>query len=253
LPFYGEVPGPVGAGCTATAHATIGAIRCARGDAPGARASIANALAGAPRDFLGFFIVPALGWCARVLRVLGETSDAEAAAVDGLRMAAEQGILGAAPDAIDIAAALRADVGADADAARLFGAAETARERMGIVRVHDPIFDANAEIAASRERLGPQAFDEAWSSGHELTLEEALEFGLRGRGPRQRPQAGWDALTPTELKVVALVAEGLSNPQIAERLFISRRTVSTHLSHVFAKVGVASRAELATQATKRAI
>jgi predicted ATPase/class 3 adenylate cyclase/DNA-binding CsgD family transcriptional regulator len=251
LPFFGELPGPLGAGCTAAAHATIGVIRCAQGDAAGARGSIAIALATAPRDFIGIFVVPALGSCARVLRVLGETSAAESAALDGLRMAAELGILAVAPNVIDVVAALRADIGADADAARLFAAAESARERMGIVRPHDPIFDTDAEIAALRERLGPQTFDEAWSSGRKLTLEEALEFGLRGRGPRQRPQAGWDALTPTELKVVALVAEGLSNPQIAERLFISRRTVSTHLSHVFLKVGVSSRVELATEATKR--
>jgi len=93
----------------------------------------------------------------------------------------------------------------------------------------------------------------AWDEGSKLSLEDAIAFASRGWGPRNRPQAGWDALTPTELKVVELVAEGLSNPQIAERLFISPRTVSTHLSHVFAKVGVSSRAELAVAATKRSV
>ena len=56
------------------------------------------------------------------------------------------------------------------------------------------------------------------------------------RGPRKRPPFGWQSLTPTERTVAALVADGLSNPQIGERLFISRRTVQTHLVHVFAKL-----------------
>jgi DNA-binding CsgD family transcriptional regulator len=56
-----------------------------------------------------------------------------------------------------------------------------------------------------------------------------------------------------ELHVVGLVAEGLTNPEIGERLFISRGTVKTHLSHVFAKVGVTTRSELAAQATRRAV
>jgi DNA-binding CsgD family transcriptional regulator len=71
------------------------------------------------------------------------------------------------------------------------------------------------------------------------------------RGTRRRPQIGWESLTPTEHTVVELVAEGLSNPQIGERLYVSRRTVQTHLAHVFAKLGISSRAQLAAQATRR--
>jgi DNA-binding CsgD family transcriptional regulator len=71
------------------------------------------------------------------------------------------------------------------------------------------------------------------------------------RGPRRRPGLGWGSLTPTERRVVDLVAEGLSNPQIGERLFISRRTVQTHLAHVFAKLGLSSRAQLAAEAARR--
>jgi DNA-binding CsgD family transcriptional regulator len=60
-----------------------------------------------------------------------------------------------------------------------------------------------------------------------------------------RPRLGWLSLTPAERDVVGLVAEGLSNRQIADRLFLSRYTVETHLKHVFAKLTVESRAELA--------
>ncbi|HKA83397.1 MAG TPA: helix-turn-helix transcriptional regulator, partial [Acidimicrobiales bacterium] len=62
---------------------------------------------------------------------------------------------------------------------------------------------------------------------------------------------GWNSLTPTELQIVGLVAQGLTNPQIGDRLFISKRTVQTHLSHVFTKLGVSTRAELAATATRR--
>ncbi len=67
----------------------------------------------------------------------------------------------------------------------------------------------------------------------------------RGRqGPRRRPGTGWENLTSTEISVVQLVADGLRNRDIAERLFISRRTVETHLTHVFGKLGISSRTEL---------
>jgi DNA-binding CsgD family transcriptional regulator len=71
------------------------------------------------------------------------------------------------------------------------------------------------------------------------------------RGARTRPQLGWESLTPTEHRVVELVAEGLSSPQIGERLYVSPRTVQTHLAHVFAKLQISSRTQLATEATRR--
>ena len=72
------------------------------------------------------------------------------------------------------------------------------------------------------------------------------------QGPRRRPKAGWDALTDTEQTVAALLAEGLSNPDIAGRMFISRRTVQFHVSNILAKLGLSSRVELATLVTRRA-
>ncbi len=65
------------------------------------------------------------------------------------------------------------------------------------------------------------------------------------------PTHGWESLTPTELQVVELVASGLTNPQIGERLFISKRTVQTHVAHVFTKLGVSTRAALAADAAGR--
>ena len=71
------------------------------------------------------------------------------------------------------------------------------------------------------------------------------------RGPRGRPKSGWASLTPAERAVAGLVADGLTNPQIGARLYISGRTVQTHLVHVFAKLDIASRAQLAAQVARR--
>jgi DNA-binding CsgD family transcriptional regulator len=57
-------------------------------------------------------------------------------------------------------------------------------------------------------------------------------------------------LTPTELDVVRLASEGLGNKEIASRLFVSPRTVQAHLSHVYSKLGVSSRVQLAQEASR---
>jgi DNA-binding CsgD family transcriptional regulator/tetratricopeptide (TPR) repeat protein len=75
-------------------------------------------------------------------------------------------------------------------------------------------------------------------------------YGIRRgvRGPRRRPSSGWQALTPTELRVAQLVASGASNPDIATQLFLSRRTVETHVSHILSKLNARSRVDIARRA-----
>ena len=74
----------------------------------------------------------------------------------------------------------------------------------------------------------------------------------RPRRAARRPAFGWDSLTPTELQVVDLAVTGLTNREIAERLFVSRRTVATHLEHVFQKLGHGNRVELTADVARRA-
>jgi DNA-binding CsgD family transcriptional regulator len=66
-----------------------------------------------------------------------------------------------------------------------------------------------------------------------------------------RPTFGWESLTPTENRVAQLTAQGLTNPQIGEQLGMSRRTAETHLSHVFTKLGITNRAQLAAEIGRR--
>ena len=78
--------------------------------------------------------------------------------------------------------------------------------------------------------------------------------GIR-RGPRAKHRTarhGWDSLTPAETRIVDLVVRGLSNPQIADELYLSPRTVGTHVSHILAKLNLNSRTDLVREAARRA-
>ena len=87
----------------------------------------------------------------------------------------------------------------------------------------------------------------------EIDPSGSLEIARRGRGDRQRPTFGWDSLTPTELAVTELVADGLTNPQIAERLIVGRATVKTHVSNVLRKLDLGGRTQLATAYQRRTV
>lgn len=125
------------------------------------------------------------------------------------------------------------------------------------------LFDADRALlleAAEGYETRPLAQAAAWEHAGELERAEAAyaacgaendvqrvrAAGVRPRtATRKRPAIGWDSLTPTELAVVRLVAAGASNRAVAEQLYVSPHTVSTHVRHAFAKLGVTSRVELA--------
>ena len=147
---------------------------------------------------------------------------------------------------LEVLAGLAADAQRFQKAVRLLGAASVMRDAIGYRLC---LTERDADLAASRVALGP-AFQTAYDEGRSLTPEQAAAFARRRRGERKRPVSGWDSLTPAETQVVALISEGLSNPGIARRLMCSPRTVQAHLTHIYAKVGVKSRAELAARAVR---
>ena len=108
-------------------------------------------------------------------------------------------------------------------------------------------------MAALRDATGQKEFDAAWTDGAALSTVEAIAYAQRGRDERKRPSTGWGSLTPTERDVVRLVSEGLGKKDIATRLFISPRTVETHLTHVYSKLGLSSRVQLAQEAIRHVV
>jgi DNA-binding CsgD family transcriptional regulator len=150
-----------------------------------------------------------------------------------------------------VAAAVRADAGEYEAATRLLAATAAFAASVGMRSLTAVRMLADTMLAACREQLGAACFAAAWAQAGQLTLTEAVGYATRGRGRRSRPKTGWESLTPTEKAVVAAITEGLSNPQIAGRMFISRRTVTTHLTSIFRKLGMSSRAELAGAAARR--
>ncbi|OBH19821.1 LuxR family transcriptional regulator [Mycobacterium sp. E3247] len=184
---------------------------------------------------------------AGVAKSQGEPQQAERDLHAALEIAERTGEYLHLPDTLESLAALAAD---GECAARLFGAAEAMRRRHGEVRFKAFQADYDASVATVREALDIKAFETAWAEGAALSTAEAISYAQRGRGARGRPANGWESLTPTELDVVRLVGEGLPNKDIAARLFVSPRTVQSHLTHVYTKLAVSSRVQLAQEAAR---
>jgi predicted ATPase/class 3 adenylate cyclase/DNA-binding CsgD family transcriptional regulator len=218
----------------------------ARGDLVAARRWADDALS----VTTGSFLWDPLTTRARVAIAQGEPEQAERDAHDALGRAAEVEAYLYIPDILECLAALAGQAGSHREAARLFGAVEAIRLRIGGVRFK--VYDAEygASVAALRDAMNDNDFDTAWAEGAELSTEEAVAYAQRGRGQRKRPASGWASLTPTELDVVRLVSDGLANNDIATRLFVSPRTVQTHLTHVYTKLGLTSRVQLVQEAAR---
>ncbi|MFD2691513.1 ATP-binding protein [Streptomyces phyllanthi] len=114
-----------------------------------------------------------------------------------------------------------------------------------------------------REALGPQEFERAYRRGGELGLPELVEYALQERARKRGPKHGGELppgpatpaanggtrLTPRETEVARLVAEGLANQQIADRLVIARRTAEGHVERILSKLGFHNRSQIAAWVT----
>ncbi len=218
----------------------------AGGDLIAARRWADDAIATAP----GYRLMLALTTRARVAIAQGEPEQAERDAHDALAIAASMQAYVGISDILECLAALAGGAGSHREAARLFGAVDGIHHRMGAVRFKIWDADYHASVAMLRDALGDRGFESAWAEGAALSTEEAIAYAQRGRGQRKRPVSGWASLTPTERNVVRLVCDGLGNKDVATRLFVSPRTVQTHLTHVYTKLGLSSRVQLVQEAAR---
>ena len=141
-------------------------------------------------------------------------------------------------------------------AARLLGAADRQRRDIGGSPFAGPWAERHQQCeAATREALGDTAYDTAYRRGSELDLDEAIAYALGEDQPpaKQAPERDErQRLTRREREVAELVAQGLSNKEIAARLVIAQRTAEAHVENILTKLGFTSRAQVAAwYATQR--
>ncbi len=136
------------------------------------------------------------------------------------------------------------------EATRLLGAAEALREARGLALQADHREPHDRCVAAARFALGDEAFAAAWAAGRALSIDQASAevsavVAALGTDPKpSRPAPAYPAgLSEREVEVLRLVAAGLTNPLVAERLFLSPRTVDAHLRHIYHKLDISTRAE----------
>ncbi len=150
-----------------------------------------------------------------------------------------------APLVVEAFVVLAAAQGQAARALRLAGAASELRRVMGAqFRLGWQKYLAR-RLELARQALGEEADAAAWAEGERMTLEEALAYALEEptvpHGCSQAPERAAGPLSARELEVLRLVAEGLTDARVAERLHLSPRTVGRHLESVYRKLDVSSR------------
>jgi non-specific serine/threonine protein kinase len=158
-------------------------------------------------------------------------------------------------------AVLAAGLGEIETAARLFGAGEALREVVGAALALPERATYEQVIATARTGLGDDAFAAAWTVGRALSLDEATtltrevaDAAMRLQSSaRPRDAGAHRGLTSREQEVLGLVAEGLSDRQIADTLSISPKTAGNHVSSILAKLGVTTRAAAATHAVRHGL
>jgi DNA-binding CsgD family transcriptional regulator len=163
---------------------------------------------------------------------------------DALRAFHALGVYTGVADCLDALAGLAVARGSAGVAARLFGAAAKLREARGLLMTPSRSDPYEADVALAREGLGTEQFDEAWRQGGELTADDAVAYASKRSGRRAGRSSEPHGLSATERQVVEFVLQGLTNAEVAARLFISAETVKSHLSKVFSKLGVRSRRDL---------
>jgi len=222
----------------------LAAARMQAGDAGAARelADQAGAIAGANDDRQGS--ADCLVLVAGLMRITGQDGDV------GIRMGQKAlklyeavGDVPGLTAGMETVAGLLVDEGWCEAAAALLGATEALRETGGYVRPPVDDDDYGQTVGAVADSLGDR-WEQARMEGRTLSASEAVATACEDRSRLSRGSRGEQDLTAAEREVARLVVTGLTNAETAARLFVSRRTIDTHLSHIYLKLGIHSRREL---------
>jgi len=195
-------------------------------------------------------IAESLSLLGRMEALAGDYAAARDHCEESLAIVREAGAKLSVCSSLERLAAVVAVQGDPAWSARLWGMAETLREALGTPL--PPVYRADYDraVAAARAQLGVKAFAAAWTQGRMMTPEQVLAAQVMppapmptrpASAPPMKPPPHSARLTARELDVLRLVAQGLTNEQVAEHLVISPRTVDTHLTSIYGKIGVSSR------------
>lgn len=147
-------------------------------------------------------------------------------------------------ESVEGIASVAASLGQPSVAATLFGASSALREQIG-APMPAPDWPRHEKLVESVRRSLPlAAFSSSWKTGTGLSLPEAADLALSAaREVTSAPEQPAGMLSGREVEVLQLVAAGMTNAQVAEQLFLSRRTVDAHLRRIYDKLDLSSRAE----------
>jgi predicted ATPase/DNA-binding CsgD family transcriptional regulator len=237
---------------------TLGYIARLEGDYPRATRLLEEALTIGREIGFAFGAAEALAYLGETARDRGEDARAAELLTQGLTAFRELGDRVGVGLCLIGLASVAGGIGQVTPAARLFGAAEAIHDAVG----HRPTpgEDPRRErvAAALRARLDEPAVAAAWAEGRALSLDQAGSEVLAlaaivATAAAAESRLAAFGLTPKEREVLNLLAEGLSNPEIADRLFVGRRTITTHVEHIFAKLDVRTRTEAAIVAREHGL
>ncbi len=244
----------------AFSHNQLGTIAYARGNLNEAEGYLHEALTRHREQENAYGIVLALDYLGLVATAHGDLATAARYHQESLAILREVGPPERLAEWLARVATLAATAGQAMKAAWLAAAAEAARHTVGSVWVLPERLAYERTAQSLRADLGDEAFRAAWAAGQALTPEQAATEGegvlatmvpTRYVAPPER--ASPYGLTPREGDVLRLLAEGHSDREIAEALFIGPRTVQTHVANLFAKLGVNARAEAAAVAVRQGL